>query len=204
MGVTRVTNVVFDMGGVLVEWDPRRILAGFYDGEPLRESVNAALFSHPDWRAFNRGDLGEEALLQRVEQRSGRPAGELDRLLGAMRASLQPKPETVRLLRSLQARGVPLYCLSDMPAGVYDHLRSRLDFWDAFSGIVISSHVRLCKPEPAIYGHLLEAHGLEAARTVFIDDMPANVAGAREAGLQAIRFGDIAQVEAELLALLGG
>jgi HAD superfamily hydrolase (TIGR01509 family) len=197
-----VRNVVFDMGGVVLEWNPQKILADFYADAPLRSRLHEALFLHPDWREFNRGDLQEAALLRRAALRSGRPLPELAALLDSMRESLVTKPETVELLRGLQGRGIALYCLSDMPLSVYRYLRQRHDFWDAFSGIVISAEVRLLKPEPAIYRHLLSSHGLDAARTVFIDDLPGNAAGARACGMHAIQFHDIEQVRRELSALL--
>ena len=203
MSDAQVLNVVFDMGGVVLEWNPEKILADFYTEAPLRSTLRHALFLHPDWKAFNRGEMEEQDLLQRVALRSDRPLGELTALLDSMRESLVTKPATVELLRSLQRRGIPLYCLSDMPSPVYDYLRQRHDFWDAFRGIVISAHVRLLKPDPAIYRHLLAHHGLEPARTVFIDDLPGNVEGARACGMRAIQFQNIAQVRAELAPLIG-
>ena len=198
-----VRNVVFDMGGVVLEWNPEKILADFYAEATLRSALRHALFLHPDWRAFNRGEMEEADLLQRAALRSERPLAELAALLDSMRESLATRPATLELVRELQRRGIPLYCLSDMPAGVYQYLRQRHDFWDAFSGIVISAQVRLLKPEPAIYQHLLVHHGLEAARTVFIDDLPGNVEGARACGMRAIQFQNIDQVRAELLPMLG-
>ena len=198
-----VQNVVFDMGGVVLEWNPEKILADFYSDAPLRAALRQALFLHPDWRAFNRGEMDEADLIQGAVARSGRSAAELAALLDSMRESLVTKPATVELLRTLHGRGIPLYCLSDMPLSVYRYLRARHDFWDVFSGIVISAEVRLLKPEPAIYRHLLAQHGLVAGRTVFIDDMPGNAEGARACGMRAIQFHDIEQVRGELLPLLG-
>ncbi len=194
--------MVFDIGGVVVDWSPENILAAFYADEESRAALRQSLFLHPDWRSFNRGQIEEPELLARVAARTRRSGAELASLLAAMRESLQAKPATVALLRSLQRRGVPLYCLSDMPASVYRYLRGRHDFWDAFSGIVISAHVQLLKPEPAIFAHLLQQHGLDAAETVFIDDLQVNTDAARASGMQAIRFQEIAQVERELLPLL--
>ena len=198
-----VNNVVFDMGGVVLDWNPEKILADFYQVATLRSGLRQALFLHADWRAFNRGDLEETDLLQRVSLRCERPLEELTALLDSMRESLVTKPATVELLRSLQQRGIPLFCLSDMPLSVYRYLQARHDFWDAFTGIVISAEVQLLKPEPAIYRHLLQTYGLEAARTVFIDDLPHNVEGARACGMRAIQFHDIDQVRRELTSLLG-
>jgi putative hydrolase of the HAD superfamily len=199
----RIKNVVFDMGGVVLEWNPENILAGFYADANSRATLRQSLFQHPDWRLFNRGQIEEPELLERTVERTRRSGDELTALLAAARESLQAKPATVALLRSLQRRGIPLYCLSDMPVSVYRYLRERHDFWDAFSGIVISAQVQLLKPEPAIFAHLLSRYGLQASETVFIDDLSANTDGARASGMHAIQFLDIEQVERELLPLLG-
>jgi len=66
---------------------------------------------------------------------------------------------------------------------------------------VISCRLKLCKPEPAIYAHALQANGLQAAQTVFIDDVEVNIAAAAKAGIRTIQFGNTAQCERELRAL---
>jgi putative hydrolase of the HAD superfamily len=197
-----VKNVIFDLGGVLLEWNPDKLLAAFYSDLQLRSILKRALFLHDDWRLLNRGQLSEPELIERVAVRTDRPLGELSALLDSMRESLDTKPATVALLRSLQARGIRLYCLSDMPSAVYEYLRKRHDFWDAFQGIVISAEVQLMKPEPAVFEYLLTRYQLRAAETVFIDDVSLNTEGARGSGLRAIQFQDIAQVERELLPML--
>ena len=204
MASTQIRNVVFDMGGVVLEWNPGRILAGFV--RPSRcvrrcraGAVRARGLARVQPRCAERGAADRAGR----RARSGRPTAELAALLEAMRESLVTKPATVALIRTLQQRGIPLYCLSDMPLGVYRYLRERHDFWDAFSGIVISAHVKLVKPDAAIFRHLLTCHGLAAAETVFIDDMAGNVEGARACGMHAIQFHDIGQVQQQLQALLG-
>ncbi len=197
-----IRNVIFDMGGVVLEWNPERILTDFYTDIGLRSTLKKALFLHPDWRLLNRGQMTEPDLVARVAERSGRPVEELAALLDSMRESLVTKPDTLRLLRSLQGRGIPLYCLSDMPLEVYAYLRRRHDFWDAFRGIVISAEVQLMKPEPAVFEHLLSRYQLRATECVFIDDLAINTEGARASGIHAIQFQDISQVERELLPLL--
>jgi len=199
-----VRNVIFDLGGVLLEWNPDKILQRFYSDAPLRTLLKDELFLHPEWRAFNRGALSEAQLLERVSKRTGRPPAELAALLDSIRESLVTKPDTVALLRSLQRRDVPLYCLSDMPVSIYAHVRLRHDFWDAFRGIVISGEVNLMKPEREVFEHLLSRYRLDPRHTVFIDDYPANLDGARSVGLHAIQFLDAAQCERELQSMLAG
>jgi HAD superfamily hydrolase (TIGR01509 family) len=195
-------NVVFDVGGVLLDWNPRRVLERFYPDAALRRHVGAALFDGSDWIDFDRGTLSEGDLLASLVRRSGRPAPEMLQLFVALRESLVPKADTLRLLETLHARGLPLYCLSNMSNSVYTHLAVLHDFWERFQGIVISGQIQLLKPERAIYEYLLTRYGLNAAETVFLDDIEANVIGARAAGLQAFQFRDAADAERQLEALL--
>jgi HAD superfamily hydrolase (TIGR01509 family) len=203
MSPSATRSVIFDVGGVLVDWSPRQILAGFYADPASREALADALFLHPDWRALDRGELSEADLVVRVSGRAGRPVAELEALLEAMRASLLPKPATIELLRSLHRQSVPLYCLSNMPVSVYAYLRVRHDFWDLFRGIVISGEVGMVKPEREIYEYLLARFGLQAQSTMFIDDMPVNVAAARASGLHGLRFDDAHSAERALREFLG-
>jgi HAD superfamily hydrolase (TIGR01509 family) len=202
MSCTRLRNVIFDVGGVLVDWSPQTILERFYADPATRAALAAALFLHPDWRALDRGALSEADLVASVSARAGRPIAELEALLDAVRASLTPKPATIALLRSLHRQGVPLYCLSNMPVSIYAYLRVRHDFWDLFRGIVISGEVGMLKPEPEIYEYLLARFGLQAEDTMFIDDMPVNVAAARASGLHGLRFHDARTAEPALREFL--
>jgi putative hydrolase of the HAD superfamily len=199
---TSVRNVIFDLGGVLLEWNPDKILQTFYSDQALRTLLKGELFLHPEWRALNRGTLREAELIENVRGRTGRPAAEVSALLHAIRESLVTKPDTVALLRSLHRRGIPLYCLSDMPVSVYAHVRLRHEFWDAFSGIVISGEVKLMKPEREVFELLLTRFKLDPRQTVFIDDFLVNIEGARAVGLHAIQFRDAAQCARELDALM--
>jgi putative hydrolase of the HAD superfamily len=195
-------NVIFDMGGVVLDWNPLAILESLYEQPADRLALKSALFDHPDWLELDRGTLDEVQLLERAAARL--PAGlvPLEGFFEALRGSLKPKAATLALIERLVQRGVPLYCLSNMPVSIYDHLRAEHAFWTVFRGVVISGEVRMIKPEREIFEHLLTRHGLEAERSVFIDDLPRNVEAAREVGLHAILFRDAQQCERELLPLL--
>lgn len=196
-------NVVFDVGGVLLEWNPGRVLQAFYADELERERMKKLIFFHADWLELDRGTLSEAALLQRIGARAGRPVPELATLFEVVRDSLHPKQDTVALLGSLAARGVPLYCLSNMPSKIYAALSQRFDFWQHFDGIVISGDIRMVKPEPEIFHHLLGRFGLAAGDTVFVDDLPANVEAAQRLGLHGVVFENAAQCELALRGHVG-
>jgi putative hydrolase of the HAD superfamily len=200
--VQRIRNVIFDLGGVLLEWQPAKILAKCCSDIEYQETVRDALFRHDDWLAFNRGDISESDLIAGVQGRTGFSSSEVGRILDTVRDSLVEIPETVAVLQELRKRGVPLYCLSDMPVSVFTHVRQRYNFWDAFRGIVISGEVRMMKPSHLIFEHLLGQYNLIAGETAFVDDHPPNIAGARTVGIEAILFRDADQCRRDLAACL--
>jgi len=194
-------NLIFDLGGVVVRWDPAAIIASVFDDEEVRARVRDGVFAHPDWLELDRGTLDREDAIRRAAARLGMPESEIRRLLLAVPPSLVPIQETVDLLYRLKARGYPLYCLSNMHPASIEHLEREHRFFEVFRGIVISCRLKLCKPEPGIYAHALEANNLNAADTVFIDDVEVNIAAAAKAGIRTIQFRNTAQCERELRAL---
>lgn len=197
-------NVIFDLGGVVLEWNPDAILESHYADAGVRAAVKSALFAHPDWLQLDRGTLTEAQAISRVAQRIGMANGELAELFEAARRSLRPKADSVALLDELAARGVPLYCLSNMPAATFAYLRDRYPFWKVFRGIVISGEIRMLKPDREIFEYILHRYSLPPASTVFIDDHAPNVQAAGALGLHAILFRDALQCRAELEPLLAG
>jgi len=198
--VPAIRNVIFDLGGVLLDWSPQRILEELYQDAESRLAMHEAVFRHPDWRAFDRGTISENELLANLATRTGRRLDDLSALLSAIRHSLVAKDDTVAVLRRLHARGVPLYCLSDMPAPIFEFVRGRYDFFDMFRGIVVSGQVKLMKPEREVFQHLLQRFELRADETVFVDDRMPNLEGARSVGLHTIHFCDAEVCELAILA----
>ena len=194
-------NLIFDLGGVVVRWDPAAIIASVFDDEELQAKVRDGVFAHADWLELDRGTLDREQAIRRAAQRTGMAQSEIRRLLLAVPPSLTPIPETIELLYRLKARGYPLYCLSNMHIASIEHLEREQKFFEVFTGKVISCRLKLCKPEPAIYEEALKVNGLKAKDTVFIDDVDVNIEAAAKVGLHTIQFRDAAQCERELRAL---
>jgi putative hydrolase of the HAD superfamily len=200
--MTVVRNVIFDLGGVVLDWNPDQIVSRFQPQAELRSSFKQDIFGHPDWQLFDRGTLTELELIDRIETRTGLAKSQASSVVDSVRESLVEKSETVQLMRRLHARGLALFCLSNMPSSVYAHLREQHGFWDLFTGIVISGEVKMLKPEAAVFDYLLQKFAISAAQSVFIDDLKANIEGARAVGLTGILFRDAGQCEQELNRLL--
>lgn len=194
-------NVVFDLGGVVVAWRPEEIVARAFVDPSTRGLVYREIIGHPDWLELDRGTLTVDAAVHRAVARTGLAEADVRSFIEGVPAALVADFDVVALVRRLQAAGHRLYCLSNMPSLSMEHLERVYDFWGLFSGKVISSRVGYCKPEPAIYEHLLATYELDPARTIFIDDVEANVVAAATFGIQTIRFESLGQCEMELRRL---
>ena len=194
-------NLIFDLGGVLVRWDPDAIIAGVFSDPALRAKVKADVLGHADWLEVDRGTLDLDEAIRRAARRTGLTHDELERLFASVPSSLVPFPDSVALLYKLNARGYPLYCLSNMGHASIDHLEREHKFFEVFRGRIVSCRLKLCKPEPEIYQHALQTYGLKAQDTVFIDDVEKNVAAAARLGIHGIQFKSLAQCERDLRAL---
>lgn len=193
-----ILNIVFDLGGVVLTWDPERIVAHVFSDPEVREKALAGIFGHEDWLALDKGTLDPQEAIRRGVDRTGLPVSEVTRLMRYVPDALVLMPETLDLIRRLKDKGHRLYCLSNMHEASMVHLDARYSFWDVFEGRVISSRVRMIKPEPEIYRHLIDRFGLVPDETVFIDDHGANLRPAEAFGIRTIRFEDAEQCAHEL------
>ncbi len=194
-------NIIFDLGGVVLTWDPRAIIAGVFGDEASQALVLSMVFGHGDWVELDRGTMSIETAIAGAASRTGLPEADLMRMFRRVPLALVPIPQMLDLLRRLKARGHSLYCLSNLHADSFDHLKTEYSFWELFDGAVISCLVHLCKPEPAIYAHMLKSFRLNGPDTLFIDDMNVNLDAAKPFGLRTIRFVSQLQCEQELAAI---
>src|SRR5215510_13281596 len=149
-----IKNVVFDAGGVLLEWNPPRVIAALYPDPQVQAQIRETIFEHPDWHEFDRGTITEATAPGHFAKLSGRTPEEVRALLRATAESLAPIDGTIRLLEDLSVGGVRLFLLSNMPESTFNLLVQRHSFFSHFTHLVISGKILLLKPEPAIYKHL--------------------------------------------------
>ncbi len=193
---------VFDLGGVLIEWNPRHLYRRLFKGDEAAMEEFLATVCTPEWnRRQDAGRTFAEAEAEAVARHPDKRA-----LIAAWRARFNEMvpgaiPGTVAVLARLRARGVALYALSNWSAETFALSRSRFPFLEWFAGIVISGQEGIIKPDPRIFALLLERHNIDPARAVFIDDVPANTAAAEAFGMRGITFISPDQLTAELEVL---
>ena len=197
-----VKNVVFDMGGVLLEWNPPAVIARLHPDAATQARIREQMFEHADWHEFDRGGLSYDDAIQHFAKQTGLTTIETRALIHATREALTPIEGTVHLLEQLVDAGVHTYLLSNMPVSTFDYLVQHHGFFGHFKDLVISGAILLIKPDPAIFKHLVEKTGIVPAESVFIDDLLKNIIAARECGFQAIQFTDPDSCRQQLRAYL--
>jgi putative hydrolase of the HAD superfamily len=181
-------NIVFDLGGVVFNWQPDAIIRRVFRDPGTQDLVRAEIFEHPDWVELDRGSIALDQAIARGASRTGLPRESIEKLLNEVPRSLTPIQETIDLIRSIRDSNNSFFILSNMHIASISYLEQKHKFWDMFDGIVISSRIQKVKPEIEIYEYLLKEYKLNAAETVFIDDMSENLAAASAIGIQTIRF----------------
>ena len=196
-----VDAVVFDLGGVLVHWDPaliyRSILGSDEEVADFLDEVGFDRWNHSV-------DAGERTWAEAVADLTQRypHRGELIAAYPARfpESLAGPVDGTVEILHELHEAGIRLVALTNWSAELFPHAVERFDFLGLFDGIVVSGQERIAKPDPRIYDLVVTRHGLDPARTVFVDDRQVNVAAARAAGMQGVRFTDPERLRRDLAA----
>jgi 2-haloacid dehalogenase len=185
-----MTAVIFDVGGVLIDWNPRHLYRKLFDGDSdgAMERFLAEVCT-PEWNL--RQDVGRP-FAEAVAELTGRFPDHAD-LIAAYDARWEEMvpgahDETIEIVRELKARGTPLYCLTNFSTEKFPLMRRRFDVFDLFDGIVVSAEIGMVKPDPAVYRYLVERFGLEAPSCLFVDDVEANVGAASSIGMQAVHY----------------
>ena len=196
-----IKNIVFDFGGVLMDWNPRYLYRSYFKDEEEMEYFLTHVCDN-DWnREQDRGRPFAEGIRLLVEQYPRYE--EAIRLYGQRWGEMLKGeiPEGVALLRRVKAAGYRVYGLTNWSAETMPIAYERYGFLRLLDGVVVSGEEKVIKPAPRIYRILLDRYGLKAEESVFIDDSPANVEAARQLGFRGIVFDDAGRASAQLSAL---
>jgi 2-haloacid dehalogenase len=199
--VTPPSAVVFDIGGVLLDWDPRHLYRKLFDDEEAMDRFLDQVCTL-DWHAaHDRGIAAEEscATLAAAHPEQADLIYAWARRTEEMIAG--PIEGTVEILAELRRAGVPCYGLTNMEAETYPKRLARYPFLSWFDGTVVSAHEGVIKPDAEIFNRLLTRFELEAERTVMIDDAPRNLQTAARLGMKPVRFTTPGRLRRELEAL---
>jgi 2-haloacid dehalogenase len=185
----RVRAVVFDLGGVLLDWNPRYLYRKLFGGDDAAMERFLAEVCTMEWHhAHDLGVPPEETSPPLVAAHPDQAeliwawTRRSEEMLG------EPIHGTVKILGALKEQHVPCYALTNMETWTYPGRRDRYPFLQWFDGTVVSGFEGVAKPDARVFELLLDRFSLDAAHTLFIDDSAANVDAAHRAGMQSLRF----------------
>ena len=199
-------TVVFDLGGVLLDWDPRNLYRKMFDGDDDRMEWFLAEVCTPEWnQAMDAGWPFAEASAPLIEFYPDYKEhilawhGRWAEMLSG------PIEGTVQVLEDLSDAGVRLLALTNWSAETFPEARRKFAFMQRFDAIVVSGEHELAKPDPELYWILLDHHEVDPTRAVFVDDREANVETANQLGMTGLVFADPTELREDLerLGLLG-
>lgn len=195
-----ISNLIFDMGGVLIRWNPAKMLEAYHLSAEEAEILERELFHSVEWIQMDRGiRTGEEtveAVCGRVPQALREAVRDL--VLSWHQRYLEPVPQMAELVRELKGKGYHIYLLSNASTALRSYF-PRIPGSECFEKLLVSAEEKLLKPSHEIYERLYEKFDLKPEESFFIDDSPANVEGALMTGMGGtVFFGDVSRLRREL------
>jgi 2-haloacid dehalogenase len=183
-----IEAVVFDIGGVLVDWNPRHLYRQVFDDEEAMERFLDRICTSEWHDAHDRGASMVESCARLADAHPDHAseirawANRSEEMIGGV------FEDTIEILRELTGAGIACYALSNMEAETFPLRFERFPFFGLFDGIVISGLEGMAKPDPEIFELLLDRFGLVPEATVFIDDNIGNLRPASDLGLATVHF----------------
>ncbi len=187
-------NIIFDLGNVLLEWNPKKFLQELELPSHFMDVFHSLLWATHDGGLLTRAEV--------VEKLPSHYDKELfASCVNKIAPFLTPIPEMIETVHEVRRKGYKTYILSNMPQEMHEELRRLHDFFDHFDGQVYSYEVKAIKPQPQIYQALINNYHLKEHESFFIDDYEMNIRAAKDLGIEGVVCKNPAQVRSELKLL---
>ena len=181
-------HVIFDLGAVMFEWNPKAIAENFTKDVEIQNRILAELFFHKNWMDFDCGLVSEQQAIGIASKQLSISLEETKILFEQVKDSLVLISKTRQLLNDVKNNRMNAYCLSNISPELFHHLSSQHDLFELFDGIVTSGVENVGKPDKRIFEVLFERFQLDPEDCLFIDDSAANTKTATELGVTSITF----------------
>lgn len=196
-----ITTIIFDIGNVLAGFTWKAHYEKFGYEEEMVERIARATVKNPAWNEFDRGAMSAEEIVQAFVRADPEIEQEIRRVLGDVSTMITRYDYAIPWIQELQGKGYRVLYLSNFSEKAETDCAHALDFIPYMDGGILSYQEKVIKPMPEIYQLLIDRYGLTPEECVFMDDTPANLAGAEKFGIHTIHFQDQAQAIAELRKL---
>ena len=197
-----IRNIIFDVGKVLVSYEPEEYMKRLGFSEEKRKRINEAMFENPLWDESDQGLRTTEELLKAFTANAPDLADEIRTVHRAVGGTVELCPYALEWIQDLKEKGYHIYILSNYSENMFNQTQEKLKFLPMADGAVFSYAIKLLKPDAAIYDYICETYHLRPEESVFIDDRSENIEAAEKKGIHGILFQNYEQGKNELKKLL--
>lgn len=197
-----IKTIIFDIGRVLVDYEPEQYLKRLYGDGKTAETVMRAYFSPETHNELDRGVMNTEDIVLAAVAKAPEYENEIRRAFADMGECIRQRGFTVPLIKDLKERGFKVLYLSNYSAHVRSRTKEQLNFIEHMDGGVFSYEVHLIKPDKRIYDTIIDKYGLIPEECIFIDDNEDNIAAANEVGINGIVYKNYAQMMEDMKRII--
>ena len=193
-----IRNIIFDLGNVLISFRPAEFFRKKNYPETIVSKIVTEIFESEEWLMLDNGDITTGEAIQSLSLKSSLKREEIALVFSFRTEIMFPLVENVKLLPVLKKHGFKLYYLSNFPLDIFEEIKNDYYFFRYFDGGIISSEVKMSKPDVRIYHCLLDRYSLIPWESIFIDDIEKNTSAATLAGIKSFPTSGSVNIAAEL------
>lgn len=192
-----IKNIIFDIGGVLLEYNSKTYLDKLNIEESKRKELNNIIFHNQKWRDCLNGFINSEKLIDYLGKENPKYKNEIEQILSKdnLKYMLPPKKDMIEYYKGLKQKGYKIYLCSNITECTYDYIKDNFEIIQIADGGVFSCFEHISKPNIEIYQNLINKYQINVIESIFIDDTNKNIISASKIGLKTILFNDIEQLK---------
>lgn len=192
-----IRNIIFDIGGVLLDYNPKTYLDKLDIKESRRKKLNDVIFHDQRWKDCLNGFISNSELIEQLVRENLEYKKEIELILSkdSLKYMLPPKQEVIEYYKSLKRKGYKIFLCSNITKDTYNYVKDNFEIIQIADGGVFSCFENISKPNSEIYYRLIEKYNLEIEKSILIDDTKRNVISANDIGLRGILFNNIEDIK---------
>lgn len=192
-----IKNIIFDIGGVLLEYNPKTYLDKLNIEESKRKELNDIIFHNQKWRDCLNGFINNNELIDYLGKGNPKYENEIEQILSKdnLKYMLPPKQDMIEYYKSLKQKGYKIYLCSNITECTYDYIKDNFEIIQTADGGIFSCFEHISKPNIEIYQNLMRKYQINVSESIFIDDTNKNIISANKMGFKTILFNDIGQLK---------
>lgn len=192
-----IRNIIFDIGGVLLDYNPKTYLDKLNIEEGKRNELNDIIFHNQKWKDCLNGFITNSELIEYLIKENLKYKNEIEQILSKnnLKYMLPPKQEMIEYYKTLKQKEYKIYLCSNITEDTYNYIKDSFEIIQVADGGVFSCFENISKPNVGIYQKLIEKYNLDVEKSILIDDTKRNIISANDIGLNGILFNNIEDIK---------